>query len=87
MSAEATVGCYTASVVSTSALISMNGVRDILSIICMIITILGITIPAIIKLVAKIKRYLADKKLSPEELDDIAEDIKDLTDDIKDNLK
>jgi len=87
MSTEVTVGCYTASAVSTALVVDLNGFQNILSIICMVITILGITIPAVIKLVAKIKRYYEDKKLTPDELDDIAEDVKDIIDDVNDELK
>lgn len=86
MSTEVTVGCYTASAVSTAVVIDINGFQSILSIICMVITILGIAVPAVIKLIAKIKKYYADKKLSPEELEDIANDIKSATDDIKNEI-
>lgn len=86
MSTEATVGCYTASAISTAVVVDLNGFQSILSIICMVITILGITIPAIIKIIAKVKKYYEDKKLTPEELEDIADDIKNTIDDVKDEI-
>lgn len=87
MSTEVTVGCYTASAISTATVVSINGIQSVLSIVCMVVTILGVLIPGILKLVAKIKKALEDKKITPEELDDIAEGVKDLTDDVKDTLK
>lgn len=86
MSTEVTVGCYTASAISTAVVVDINGFQSVLSIICMIITILGIAVPAVIKLIAKVKKYYEDKKLTPEELEDIANDIKNAVDDVKDEI-
>lgn len=86
MSTEATISCYTASAVSTAVVVDLNGFQSILSIICMIITILGVSIPGIIKIIAKIKKYYSDKKLSAEELNDIANDIEKTANQIKDTI-
>lgn len=86
MSTEMTIGCYTASAISTAVVVDLNGFQSILSIICMIITILGVAIPGIIKIIAKIKAYYSDKKLSAEELNDIANDIEKTANQIKDSI-
>lgn len=86
MNTEITVGCYTASALSTAAVINMNGIQSVLSIVCMIITILGVLIPGILKLIAIIKKAVEDKKITAEELDQIADAVKDLADDVDEKL-
>lgn len=72
---------------ATGASLSVNEIQAIVSIVVTVLGfLLGVVLPWILKIVAKIKKAKEDGKVTAEELEDIADTAKEAADDIKENL-
>lgn len=72
---------------ATGASLSVNEVQAIVSIVVTVLGfLLGVVLPWVLKIVAKVKKAKEDGKVTAEELEDIADTAKEAADDIKENL-
>lgn len=72
---------------ATGASLSVNEVQAIVSIVVTVLGfLLGVVLPWVLKIVAKVKKAKEDGKVTAEELQDIADTAKEAADDIKENL-
>lgn len=73
-----------------SAIGASISVTELQAIISIVVTVLGfligVVLPWVLRLIAKIKKAKADGKITAEELEDIADTAKEAADDIKENL-
>lgn len=72
--------------VNTGVVISLEGIESVLSIICMVLTILSIIGGVVIDVIFKIKQAKNDNVITKEEVNDIIDTVKNGVDDIKDEI-